>query len=303
MHGPHSHAHSHGPDRSADTGRMLWAFAINLVMLAAAIAGGIVFDSVALLGEAGHVANDMAAIGLGIFAAKMAARPAAGRRTFGYRRVEVVAALVNGLLLVVVAIWIGYESIQRLADPVPVEGAGVLAIGIVELIGNGLGVWVLARGDRSNLNLEGVLRHSAADALGALGVVLAGAIVLLTGWDQADPILGLGIAVLILVGSWRLIREPFDVLLEAAPEGMDVQEVGREMCRVPGVREVHDLHIWTVTSGFPALAAHVRADPAEDVDAVRQRVEGMLEERFDIGHTTLQVMAEQLLELEDHRTQ
>ncbi|MBA2506932.1 MAG: cation transporter [Thermoleophilaceae bacterium] len=280
---------------------MLWAFGINLVMLAAAIAGGIVFNSVALLGEAGHVANDMAAIGLGIFAARIAARPPAGRRTFGYRRVEVVAALVNGLLLVAVAIWIAVESISRLSDPVPVEGAGVLAIGIVELIGNGLGVWVLARGDRSNLNLEGVLRHSAADALGAIGVVIAGAIVLTTGWEQADPILGLAIAVLILVGSWRLIREPFDVLLEAAPEGIDVQEVGREMCRVLGVREVHDLHIWTVTSGFPALAAHVRADPGEDVDSVRERVESMLDERFAIGHTTLQVMPERLLELEDRR--
>lgn len=297
----HSHAHGHADTRALDARRMWIAFAINAAMLVAAVVGGIVFNSVALLGEAGHVLNDAIAIALGLFAARIAVRPASGRRTFGFRRGEIFAALVNGLTLVVIAVLVFAESVGRLSDPPTVAGLGILVIGVVEVIGNGLQVLVLSRGDRSNINLEGVLRHSVADALGALGVVIAGAVVLLTGWQQADPIAGMAIAVLILVGSWRLIREPFDVLMEAAPEGIDPEEVGREMCRVEGVREVHDLHIWTVTSGFPALAAHVQAAPGADVETVRTAVEAMLGERFTISHTTLQVMPERLLEIEDRR--
>ena len=152
------------------------------------------------------------------------------------------------------------------------------------------------------MNLEGVLRHTAVDALGALGVIVAGLIVVTTGWDQADPIVSMVIAVLILMSSWRLLREPFNVLMESAPEGIDVQAVGESMCRVPGVREVHDLHVWTVTSGFPALAAHIRTDPSESADDVRERIEAVLHERFGLDHTTLQVVPEPLLQLEDRRS-
>jgi cobalt-zinc-cadmium efflux system protein len=160
---------------------------------------------------------------------------------------------------------------------------------------------VLAGGDRRDLNLEGVLRHSAADALGSFGVIAAGAVVLATGWEQADPVAGILIGVLVLVGSWRLIRDPVNVLMESAPSGIDVEEVGRAMAGVRGVREVHDLHVWTVTSGFPALAAHILSDPSEDVDEVRRRVEALLAERFGIEHTTLQMMVERLLTIEDGR--
>jgi cobalt-zinc-cadmium efflux system protein len=190
---------------------------------------------------------------------------------------------------------------MRLSDPPDVAGGGVLIVGAFALAGNALATWILMRGDRSNLNLEGVLRHSAADALGSLGVIVAGLIVLTTGWDQADPLVSIAIGVLILLGSWRLLREPFNVLMEAAPEGIDVEEVGRAMCNVPGVREVHDLHVWTVTSGFAALAAHIRSDPGESADEVRERVEIVLHERFGLDHTTLQVVPEPLLQLEDRR--
>jgi cobalt-zinc-cadmium efflux system protein len=177
----------------------------------------------------------------------------------------------------------------------------VLVIGAVALAGNGLATWLLMSGDRGNVNLEGVLRHSAADALGSLGVIVAAVIVLATGWDQADPIVSILIGVLILLGSWRLVREPFNVLMESAPEGIDVQEVGTAMCSVPGVREVHDLHVWTVTSGFPALAAHIRSEPSDSADEVRERVEAVLHERFGLDHTTLQVVPEPLLQIEDRR--
>jgi cobalt-zinc-cadmium efflux system protein len=265
------------------------------------VIGGLVFNSLALLADAGHVLTDVGAIGLALFAAWVASRPSGPQQTFGYRRVEILAALFNGFTLVAVAVFVFVEAIARLSDPPEVTGAGVLVIGLLSLVGNGIGTLVLLGGDRSNLNLEGALRHTAADALGSLGVIVAGLIVVTTGWDQADPIVSMAIAVLILLGSWRLLREPFNILMESAPEGIDVQELGQAMCSVPGVREVHDLHVWTVTSGFPALAAHIRSDPSESADEVRERLEAVLHERFGLDHTTLQVMPEPLLQLEDRR--
>jgi cobalt-zinc-cadmium efflux system protein len=296
-----SHDHTHHHHRHDDNRRMAIVFGINVVMLVAGVVGGIAFHSLALLADAGHVLTDVGAIGLALFAAWMAARPSGPQRTFGFRRGEILAALVNGFTLVVVAVFVFVEAIIRLSDPPHVTGGGVLILGLATLIGNGIATLVLAGGDRDNLNLEGVLRHSAADALGSLGVIVAGLIVVVTGWDQADALVSMLIAVLILLGSWRLVREPFNVLMEAAPEGIDVQEVGRAMCNVPGVREVHDLHVWTVTSGFPALAAHIRTEPSESADEVRERVEAVLHERFGLDHTTLQVVPEPLLQIEDRR--
>lgn len=296
----HSHA-GHAHWRSGNRRRMKAALAINLAIFGTAVAGALLFESLALLADAGHLLSDIGAIALGLVASRLASRPAAGRRTFGLVRTEVVAALANGLALMAIAVLVAVEGVSRLSDPPDVKGLGVVAVGLIGLGGNVVATLVLARGERKDLNLEGVLRHSAADALGSLGVVAAGAVVLATGWREADPVASLLIAVLIVIGSWRLVREPLDVLMEAAPEGVDVAEVGSAMVRVPGVREVHDLHVWTLTAGFTALAAHVRTDPCEDVDDVRGRVELLLTERFGIEHTTLQMMAERLLELEDHR--
>jgi cobalt-zinc-cadmium efflux system protein len=294
----HHHHHHH---RTDDDRRMRLVLAINLAMLALGVAGGVAFDSLALLADAGHVLTDAGAIGLALFASWMASRPAGPQRTFGFRRGEIFAALANGITLVAVSVFVFIEAASRLSDPPAVAGGGVLAVGTLSLAGNAASTWLLMGGDRSNVNLEGVLRHSAADALGSLGVIVAGLLVITTGWDQADPIVSIAIGVLILIGSWRLLREPFDVLMEAAPEGIDVEEVGSAMCAVPGVREVHDLHVWTVTSGFPALAAHIRSDPNEPPDEVRERVEAVLHARFGLDHTTLQVVPEPLLQLEDRR--
>jgi cobalt-zinc-cadmium efflux system protein len=297
-HAGHSHAH-HRPD---DGRRMGMVLAINVAMLAIGIAGGLVFGSLALLADAGHVLTDVLAIGVALFATWMARRPAGPQRTFGFRRGEIFAALFNGITLVAIAIVVFVEAIMRLSNPPTVEGGGVIVVGLLSLLGNGVAAVVLAGGDRANVNLEGVLRHTAADALGALGVVLAGLVVVTTGWEQADAVVSIAIAVLILLASWRLLREPFDVLMETAPEGIDVEEVGSAMCGVSGVREVHDLHVWTVTSGFPALAAHIRSDPNQDAGEVRERLEVVLHERFGLEHTTLQVVPEPLLQIEDRRS-
>jgi cobalt-zinc-cadmium efflux system protein len=276
---------------------MRWALWINLGLLLAEAIGGVLTGSLAVLADAGHLLSDAGSIVLALIAARLATLPAAGRRTFGYQRSEVLAALVNGLLLVAVSVAVAVAALGRLSDPPGIDGWGVLALGIFGLAGNIAATVVLAGGQREDINLEGVLRHSAADALGSLGVVLAGAFVLLGGSPVVDPIVGLLIAGLILASSWRLIKEPVDVLMEAAPAGVDVDGVGAAICREDGVRSVHDLHVWTVTSGFGAIAAHVVVAQGTDRDLIRRRLELILREAYGIEHTTLQMEEEASQEL------
>jgi cobalt-zinc-cadmium efflux system protein len=295
----HDHGHSHGygahalEARREDSRRRLWiALGINLGLLVFGVVGGLITGSLAVLADAGHVLSDAGAIALALFAAQLAALPAAGRRTFGYQRSEVLVALVNGLTLVAISIAIAIAAFGRFSDPPEIEGWGVLAIGVVGLLGNLAATWVLARGQREDINLEAALRHSAADALGSVGVLIAGAWVLFGGSPIVDPIVGLLIAVLVLASSWRLIKEPLDVLMESAPANLDVDRLGAAICAEPGVRSVHDLHVWTVTAGFGAIAAHVVVATGSDRDLIRRRLELALGEEFGIEHTTLQMEEE-----------
>jgi cobalt-zinc-cadmium efflux system protein len=286
-----------GPDalaarREENRRRMLVAASINAALIAAGVVGGIVTGSLALLADAGHVLSDLGAIGLALLAAALAARSGGPRRTFGYQRSEVIAALVNGVTLVAVAVLIVVAAVDRLGDPPEVKGSGVLILGVVGLAGNAAATWVLARGQREDLNLEAVLRHSVADALGSLGVIVSGGVILATDWKPIDPLVGIAIAVLILASSVRLVREPLDVLMEAAPPGVDVEAVGQAICSVDGVRAVHDLHVWSVTPGFEALAAHVVVARGRDRDRARREVEFVLGGRYGIEHTTLQMEEE-----------
>ena len=286
-----------GPDalaarRRDNRRRMLAAAGINASLIAAGVVGGVLTGSLALLADAGHVLSDLGAIGLAVLAGALAARSGGSRRTFGYQRSEVIAALLNGVTLVAIAVVIVVAAFNRLGDPPEVKGAGVLILGVVALAGNAAATWVLARGHREDLNLEAVLRHSAADALGSLGVIASGAVILATGWRPIDPVMGIAIAMLILASSVRLVREPLDVLMEAAPPGVDVEAVARSVCSVDGVRAVHELHLWSVTAGFEALAAHVVVAHGEDRDRARREVEFVLQDRYGIEHTTLQMEEE-----------
>jgi cobalt-zinc-cadmium efflux system protein len=271
----------------------MWAaLAINVALLLAEAVGGILTGSLAVLADAGHLLSDVGSIVLALIAARLATLPAAGQRTFGFQRSEVLAALVNGLLLVAVSIAIAVAAISRFSDPPSIDGWGVLVLGLLGLAGNVAATVVLAGGQREDINLEGVLRHSAADALGSFGVVVAGAFVLLGGSPVVDPIVGLLIAALVLGSSWRLIKEPFDVLMESAPADLDVEGVGTAICAEEGVRSVHDLHVWTVTSGFGAIAAHVVVARGSDRDLIRRKLELTLHDRFGVEHTTLQMEEE-----------
>jgi cobalt-zinc-cadmium efflux system protein len=287
----HQHAHPSAIDlrRAGNRRRMRTALGINAGLLAVGVAGGILFDSLAVFADAGHVLSDLGAIALGLAAAVLAGRGGGSQRTFGFHRGEVLAALLNGLALVAIATVIVVAAIGRLQDPPEIEASGVLAVGLIGLAGNAWATAVLGRGERADINLEAVLRHSAADALGSLAVVAAAVAVLVAGWERADPIASIAIAILILASSVRLVREPFDVLMESAPARVDVDELAAAMGTVEGVSEVHELHIWTVTSGFEALAAHVVTAKGTDRDRARRELEFLLRSRFGIEHTTLQM--------------
>jgi cobalt-zinc-cadmium efflux system protein len=278
----------------------MWiALAINVALLGATIVGGLITGSLALLADAGHMLSDVAAIALGLVAGGLASLPGGPRRTFGYQRTEVIAALANGIALVVIAVLVAVAAIDRLGDPPDVAGTGVLVLGLAGVAGNLTATWVLARGQREDINLEGVLRHSAADTLGSLGVIVSGGVIVATGWEPIDPLASLAIAALILASSARLITEPFNVLMESAPAGMDAEQIAREMGRIEGVREVHDLHVWTVTAGFEALSAHVVVPTGADRDLVQRRLAVMLHDRYGLEHTTLQMEEEAPAELLD----
>jgi cobalt-zinc-cadmium efflux system protein len=250
---------------------------------------GYTAGSLALLADAGHMLGDAGSLGLALFAAWLGSRPATPERSFGYRRAEILAALANGVALVAVAIWIVVEALQRLRDPLEPSGAWVLAVGVAGLALNLGAARLLHRRGSQSLNVQGALRHVLADALGSIGVILAGAIVLLTGWGYADPLVALAIAGLVLASSWTLLRDSVAILLESAPRDVDAEAIGRAMIEVDDVHEVHDLHVWTITSGFPSLSAHVLVTPDADCHGKRRELEQLLAERFGLSHTTLQV--------------
>ena len=282
----HGHEHSR---RRADRRALGIALVLIACFLVVEIVVGLLADSLAVLADAGHMLADAGSLALALFAAWLAAKPPTLQRSFGYRRAEILAALANGVLLVVVAVWIFVEAVGRLSDPPDVEGGWVLAVGAAGLVVNLAAAGVLHRAGSDSLNVRAAFLHVVADLLGSAGVIVAGLVVLTTGWELADPIVAMLIAALIVVSAWRLVRESVAILLEAAPAGMSAEEVGRAILGVRHVVQVHDLHVWTITSGFPALSAHVLVDPGADCHAIRREIETVLSERFELGHTTLQV--------------
>ena len=277
-------------DAHARSGTRALALALGLVLgfaileLGAALLAG----SLALLADAGHMLSDSLALGLALFAAWLARRPATPERSFGWRRAEILAALANAVVLVVLGAWIVVEAVRRLGDPPAVEGGWVLGAGLA-----GLGVNVVAarllHGAGGGLNVRAALLHVLADLASSVGVVVAAVVVLATGWQGADPLAGLLIGLLVLASTVGILRESIGILLEGVPAGMDARAVGGAMAGVGGVVDVHDLHIWTITSGFPALSAHVLVEPRADCHAIRRELEMLLSERYELTHTTLQV--------------
>jgi cobalt-zinc-cadmium efflux system protein len=282
----------HGEIRlGAAADRRLLALSLTLLVafMAVEVVFGILAGSLALLADAAHMLTDAAALALALLAASMAARPAEGRWTFGFARAEILAAQANGLALVLLAVWIVYEAARRLAEPANVQGAVVLVVALVGILVNGIVLTLLARARRESLNIRGAYLHVVSDLAAFAGTALAGLLILLTGWDRFDPVASLAVAVLMLAGGWSLLKESGRIFLEGAPASAPPREVGDALAGHPRVVEAHDLHVWTVTSGFPALSAHVLVQPGADCHRIRLELEGMLRERFGIDHSTLQV--------------
>ena len=299
MAGAHVHAHH---VRAGDDRRALGtALALIVGFMLAEVVVGILADSLALISDAGHMLTDAAAIALSLVAARLARRPAEAPMTFGLGRAEILSAQVNGITLLGLAALITWEAVQRLGSPPSVDAGPVLVVALAGVGVNLLAARVLAGAGRDSLNVEGSFRHIVTDLYAFIATAIAAVVILATGFDRADAIASLFVAALMLQSAYVLLRASGRIFLEAAPEGLDVPAIGHALAAEPHVVQVHDLHVWEVTSGFPALSAHVVVERDCDCHAVRADLERVLEERFDLHHTTLQVeheAPEKLLEIQ-----
>lgn len=297
------HSHRHGsaashhprPRGASNVGALRAAFAITTVVLLIEAIGGFLTGSIALIADAGHMLTDAGALGIALFAAWLAARPPDSRRSFGYGRAEVLAALANGFLLGGVSVGIVLEAIDRLRHPGEVQAAPMLAIAIVGLFANLASAWILSRSDRDNLNIRAALAHVLGDALGSVSAIIAACSILFFGFRSADAIAALVIACLLVLAALRVVRDSVDILLEGAPRHLDLEKIALEMQAVEGVTSVHDLHIWTVNSRFLAMSAHVDLEQGTNADATQRTLHRLLHHRYQIAHTTIQTEAPELL--------
>jgi cobalt-zinc-cadmium efflux system protein len=289
-HSDHDH-HHHGPSRETERGALKLALALIVVFMLAEVTAAVLASSLALLSDAAHMLTDAAALALSLVAARLAARPAGGTLTYGMGRAEILSAQANGVTLLVLSVFIVVDAVRRLVTPPNVDGVPVLVVALVGIVVNVAVAAILARGTagQRSLNLEGSYRHIVTDAYGFIATAVAAGVIIATGFDRADAIASLIIAGLLLHAAYGLLKASGRVFMEAAPSGIDPDEVGRTLASRPGVVEVHDLHVWEVTSGFPALSAHVVVRAGDDCHERRRELQRMVSERFGISHTTLQV--------------
>ena len=295
----HNHTQHHGHTAAGNRRRLLVVLLLTAGYLIAEVIGGLAFNSLALLSDAGHMLTDVAALALALVALWFTTRPPDPRRSYGYYRVEILAALFNGMTLLAITVYVLIEAIRRIQQPPPVGGLGLLVIASGGLVVNLVGAYLLHRGHEHSLNVRAAFYHLLGDALGSLGAILAGVFILFFGWQIADPILAIGIAALIVVSAVGLVREAVDVLLEATPRHVDTEQLRAALLAFPGVLGVHDLHIWTLTTGLYALSCHVVVDCEHFACVKLEEIRNLLRDRFDIPHMTVQLETKELAEEED----
>jgi cobalt-zinc-cadmium efflux system protein len=278
----------HQNPRSRNLSRLGWTLGLVLAYMVAEAIGGVLTHSLALLADAGHMLSDAGSLGLALFALWIARRPRTPERTFGYHRTEILAALANGVTLVVVAVLIIVEAWHRLRTPQAVSGRAMLYIAVGGLAVNVLSLWILHRGRSDSLNVRGAWLHVVTDALGSVQAILAGALIWAFGWNWADPVASVLIALLVVWSAWKLIHAAGNILMEATPSHIDASEVQAAIREVEGIEQVHDLHVWTITSGFESLSVHARV-VGRDRDAVLSEVQSVVRDRFAIEHATIQL--------------
>jgi cobalt-zinc-cadmium efflux system protein len=290
VHDDHGHSHVHGHvEADADSRRLTIALGLIVGLMVVEVVAGVLAGSLALVSDAAHMLTDAGALVLSLVVIRLVRRPAGGNLTFGLRRAEILSAQANGVTLLVLAGLIVYEAVRRLIDPPQTAGAVVLVVALLGICVNLVAAGQLARANRTSLNIRGSYLHLVTDLFAFVATAVAGLIILTTGFDRADPIASLLVAGIMLWAAYGLLRDSGRVLLEAAPEGMSVVEIGEAIAAFPHVESVHDLHVWEVSSGFPALSAHVLVPPDDDCHGVRRGLERLLVDRFGIEHTTLQV--------------
>jgi cobalt-zinc-cadmium efflux system protein len=285
----HDHAHGHAHGRGGDARRLGLALGLIVAFMVGEIVAGILAHSLALLSDSAHMLTDAGALAMSLVVLRLAAQPARGNRTFGLRRSEILSAQANGAALLVLACLIVYGAIHRLIDPLDAHGGAILVVALVGIGVNLVATWQVSGANRGSLNIEGSFQHLLTDLFAFIATAIAGAVILATGWTRADPVAALFVAALMLRAAWGLLRDSGRVLLDIAPSGLPVEAIGTAMASHPGVVQVHDLHVWEVTTEFPTLSAHVLVEPGADCHGIRRELEGLLHERFGLEHTTLQV--------------
>lgn len=295
-HAGHEHGHGHAHVHGTGGGKrgLLFALVITLVMMVAEIIGGLLANSLALLSDAGHMFTDTLALALSYFAMKFAEMPATDRKTFGFYRLEILAALLNGTILVIISLYIMYQAYLRILHPPAVEGGLMLVVAVLGLLVNVVGALFLARHRSESLNIRGAFLHIIGDAVSSVGVIIGGIVITYTGWYLIDPILSILIALGIIAGAWGLVAESVSILLESTPSHLNVAAVGRELESLKGVREAYHIHVWTITSGVYAMSAHVIVDDqlVSSSRELLQTIRSVLAERFRIRHSTIQIECE-----------
>ncbi len=282
----------HTETRGLQRKNLLTVLCLTASFMVIEVIGGILTGSLALLADAAHMFTDVAALLLSSFAMWMAARPHTPEKTYGYHRAEILAAVVNALVLLLLSVWIFYEANRRFHSPPEIAGLPMLAIGTIGLAVNFVSMKLLSGHAETSLNVQSAHLEVLSDAISSGGVIVAALIIWLTGWLQADPVISAGIGLFIIWRTWRLLSQAVNILMESVPSHLNVQQVAQAMTAVPGVKAVHDLHIWTITSGLEALSAHVVVDLGTDRDALLMTLEQLLKDRFGIEHTTLQIVDE-----------
>ncbi|HUI45719.1 MAG TPA: cation diffusion facilitator family transporter [Nitrospirota bacterium] len=294
--GTHDHGHEPRGRVGSETGGrdLLIALSITVLMMIAEAVGGILSNSLALLSDAGHMLTDNLALLLSFFAVKFSTMPATERKTFGFYRLEILAALLNGIILVVISIYIMYEAYMRMMHPQPVQGGLMLIVATIGLIANIIGAFFLFKHSHSSLNIRGAYLHILGDALSSVGVVIGGTIIIYAGWYLIDPILSILISLVIIYGSWNIVTESVNILLEAVPSHINIQTVAAEMAKVSGVREAYHIHVWTITSGVYAMSAHVLVDDqmVSGSRNISDEIRDLLSKKFNILHSTIQLECE-----------
>lgn len=284
------HYNNHGQQVDSKNKKVLkWTFFLIAGFMIVEVVGGIMTNSLALLSDAGHMLSDAAALALSYVALSIGQRDVTGKKTFGYRRFEIFAALINGLTLIALSLYIFYEAIQRFSEPPAVASKGMLIVAILGLLVNIVAAYILQRGDNENLNVKSAFLHVLGDILGSVGAITAALLILFFGWNLADPIASMIVAVLIIISGYRVTRDSFNILMESAPENLPSEDVQAKLLTVEEVEEVTDLHIWSITSDFPSLTCHVIVYEQADEQIVLRKIQNLLHDEFELHHMTIQI--------------